>query len=128
MTAQIIRVPGYTGPERRHPRGLSDSEFGRIVDAVTDSDRMRAMDSRFDVVEQALVVGGDRMGRIEEKLDANTETTREVRELLETGRALFRFASGFGRVARWLAGLVAAGAAIWGAWHNATGGGRPPGA
>lgn len=126
MTTHIIRAPGYTGPERRQTISLTDSQFGRIVDAVTDSDRMRAMDSRFDVVEQALFLGGERMGRIEDKLDANTETTREVRELLETGRALFRFASGFGRFARWLAGLIAAGVAIYGAWHNSTGG-KPPG-
>lgn len=124
MTA-LISVPGYTGPERRRrPHSLSESEFGRIVDAVGEGERLRAMDSRFDAIERSLDVGSDRMRRIEEKLDANTGTTEEVRDLLDSGRALFRFASGFGRAVRWLAGLVAAIAAIWGAVHGPW---RPPG-
>lgn len=123
-----ITVPGYTGPERRRQaHDLSESEFGRIVDAVSEGDRLRAMDSRFDSIERALDVGDARMRRIEDKLDGNSAVTGEVRDLLDGGKAFFRFASGFGRLARWVGGIAGAAAAVWALIYTATHGGKPPG-
>lgn len=123
----LIAVPGYTGPERRRRLHMTDSQFGSIVDAVTDSERLVAIGHRVGDVEARLDDGSARMQRIEDKLDANTSTTTEVRDLLDSGRALFRFASGFGRLARWVGGLAGAAAAVWALIYTATHGGKPPG-
>lgn len=76
----------------------------------------------------------DRLVRLESAIAANTalthanaETTQEIREILETGKALFRFASGFGRVIRWLSGVISAGGVLWAVIYAASHGGKPPG-
>lgn len=75
----------------------------------------------------------DRLARLEAAMAANTdltrsnaETTQEIREILETGKALFRFAAGFGRVLRWLSGLVSAGGVLWAVIYSSMHG-KPPG-
>lgn len=89
---------------------------------------MTTPDSQWMQQIEARLAGGDvRMQRIEDKLDANTSTTTEVRDLLDSGKALFRFASGFGRFARWVGGLAGAAAAVWALIYTATHGGKPPG-
>jgi hypothetical protein len=123
MTAQIISVPGYTGPDRRNgPRGgsasidvsidpLTDSQLGRLVDAVTESDRMRAMDSRFDAVERALDVAVHQLQQLTDKLDANTQTTEEVKSIISAGKVL-------GKLLPWVAALIASGMSIWVSWRK----------
>lgn len=131
MSTQTITVPGYTGPERRRRLHITDSQFGSIVEAVTDSEQLATIARRVGDVEARLDDGSQRMQRIEDKLDANTSTTTEVRDLLDSGRALFRFASGFasgfGRLARWVGGIAGAAAAVWALIYTATHGGKPPG-
>lgn len=123
MTPQIISVPGYTGPDRRHgPRGgaasidvsiepMTDSQLGRLVDAVTESDRMRAMDSRFDALERALDVAVHQLQKLTDKLDANTQTTEEVKSLIAAGKVL-------GKLLPWIAALIASGMSIWVSWRK----------
>ncbi len=76
-------------------------------------------------VERRLDAGDVRMTSIEERLAelrselrANTDLTRDIREVLETGRALFRFAAWVARISAWLAPIVAATAAAWVAWKS----------
>lgn len=79
------------------------------------------------MIEGQLASGSERMARIEGKLDANTETTEQVRDLLDGAKAFFRFASGFGRFARWVGGVAGAAAAVWALAYAMTHGGKPPG-
>ena len=69
----------------------------------------------------------DRLKRLEGGIAENTEITREVRDIVQTGRALFRFGEGFGRFVGWAARVAGAGAAIWAIVYAATHGGKPPG-
>jgi hypothetical protein len=121
-----IISPAYAGPERRRRVRVSDSQLADLEMRVIDGDRLRSMlDDRFTGVEARLQAGDDRMFRLEEELSRNTRLTedmaadtRETRELMEMGRALFKFASGFGRVIRWAAGLAAAASALWALWRD----------
>lgn len=108
----------YTGPERRHAAARPVREGDLDV---------AAMLGRFAAIETRLDRGSERMASIEADLRANTEVTREVRDLMEMGRALFRLADLMGRGAKWLGGIAAAIVAIWGAIYTATHGGKPPG-
>lgn len=137
MTSTTISVPGYTGPDRRRRLHISDSQFDNLL---SDSDRLRGIDAQLSHVHERLAAGDQRMTRLQAELSANTEATvatsgsvqrigddtAEIRELMQTGRALFRFAEGFGRVARFCGGVAAAGMAIWGAIYAASHG-KPPG-
>lgn len=69
----------------------------------------------------------ERLARLEHNIAENTEITREVRDVVNTGRALFRFAEGFGRFLGWTARVAGAGAALWAVFYAATHGGKPPG-
>lgn len=114
------RDDDYTGPERRG--------HGGAARPVRESDLdVAAMLGRFAAIETRLDRGSERMASIEADLRANTEVTREVRDLMEMGRALFRLADLMGRGAKWLGGIAAAIVAIWGAIYTATHGGKPPG-
>jgi len=121
-----IITTSYTGPERRRRVRVSDSQLADLEMRVIDGDRLRSMlDDRFAGVEARLQAGDDRMCRLEEELSRNTRLTedmasdtRETRELMEMGRALFKFASGFGQFIRWAAGLAAAGATLWAFWRD----------
>jgi hypothetical protein len=57
-------------------------------------------------------------------LAANTEITKEVKELLELGRTAFRLADYVGRFVRWTCGIAAAVGAAYAAWQAARGGGK----
>lgn len=110
----------YTGLERRGQAGP--------VRPVREGDLdVAAMLGRFAAIETRLDRGSERMACIEADLRANTEVTREVRDLMEMGRALFRLADLMGRGAKWLSGIAAAVVAIWGAIYTATHGVKPPG-
>lgn len=119
MNDHIITAPGYTGPDRRSYRRqidqqhehLSDSQLGRLVDAVSESDRMRAMDLRFDALERSLDVAAHQLRQVAEKLDANTKTTDEVKSIISAGKVM-------GKLLPWLAALIASGMSIWVSWRK----------
>jgi hypothetical protein len=114
------RDDDYTGPERRgHTKPTRQVREGDLDVA--------AILGRFAAIENRLDRGSERMASIEADLRANTEVTREVRDLMEMGRVLFRLADLMGRGAKWLGGIATAILAVWGAFYTATHGGKPPG-
>lgn len=78
---------------------------------------------RFEAIEDRLDRGSDRMKAIEQELRENTDTTKEVRELLEVGRSGFKVLGWMGAAAKWLGGVAVAVGAIWSVLHGV----QPPG-
>lgn len=78
---------------------------------------------RFEAIEDRLDRGSDRMKAIEVELRENTDTTKEVRELLEVGRSGFKVLGWIGVAAKWLGGVAVAVGAIWSLLHGV----QPPG-
>ena len=64
--------------------------------------------------------------RLEESMEKNTAITTEVRDMLDTGKALFRLAGWVGNAVRWAGYLAGACLAVWGFWILVKHGGRPP--
>lgn len=83
-------------------------------------------------IEARLNDGHERMDRFEQALEENTRMTREgnellaeIRDVVVSGKALFRVGAWLGRAVKW-AGAVAMGVlGIWYAW-KAMYGGQPP--
>lgn len=78
-------------------------------------------------IEDRLDRGSDRMKAIEDELRQNTDTTREVRELMELGRSGFKVLGFFGVAAKWVGAIAAAFVSVWGLIYTITHGGKPPG-
>lgn len=53
------------------------------------------------------------MARIADELHKNTATTDAVREIVETGRALFRLGGWIGAFLKWTAPITVAALAMW---------------
>ena len=88
----------WDGTERRHAsRDIAE----RLEDGDT---RMSALEGRLDAMER--------------KIDSNTAIMQDIRDILETGKALFRIGSWLGKVTGWGAALVLAWAAWWGIRHT----------
>lgn len=69
-------------------------------------------------IEDRLDKGAERMRVIEQSLQANTEATREVLEIVSMGKSFFRLAGLIGNGIKWLAGLATVLAAAWAAWSH----------
>ena len=69
-------------------------------------------------IEDRLDKGAERMRVIEQSLQANTEATREVLEIVSMGKSFFRLAGLIGNGIKWLAGLATVLAAAWAAWRR----------
>ena len=145
MDTAVINVQTYCGPDRRRKppaaERFSESDFGVLTARLSDSEVIRGIDCQITAITERLAAGSLRMGELSARLGENTaatiatstavqridSATVDIRELLETGKALFKFASGFGRFARWVGGLAGAAAAVWALIYAATHGGKPPG-
>lgn len=68
----------------------------------------------------------DRLDTMQLELTANTSLTREMRDLLELGKAGFRVLGYLGTIARWLGYIGAGAVAVYTLAYMATHGGRPP--
>ena len=87
----------WNGIDRRHEEQISER--------LNDGDaRMSALEERLDGLER--------------KIDSNTAIMQDIRDILETGKALFRIGSWLGKVTGWGAALVLAWAAWWGIRHT----------
>lgn len=96
------------------------------ADPVT-ARQMRYLADRITDMEAQLGAGEQRMAAIERDLRENTETTKEVRDILGAAKGAFKFFNVLGLVLKWLGGLAGAGVALYTVWHMATHGGKPPG-
>ena len=79
--------------------------------------------------QEALAAGDARMTTIEQQiaelrteLATNTALTQDIRDVLETGKALFRLGGWLAKIGAWLAPIIAAAAAVFAVWK--TGGKR----
>jgi hypothetical protein len=106
-------------------------------DAPEDGSSAPVTRAELAAIHQRLDKGSDRMTRIEGNLAANTEITREIRDIVLMGRTFFRGLRGAGRALTWVwgwlyptlrAGVVVATAvsAIGAAIYSITHGGQPP--
>ena len=100
-------------------------------------DQRRAVDEMLAAaitpINERLDRGADRMRELGDGLDAmraelkvNTETTVQVRELLDVGKGGLRVLGWLGAGAKWLGAIAAAASAIWVLVHQATHGGQLP--
>lgn len=78
---------------------------------------METTEERLAAIEKRLERGSERMAAIEMGMAENTRITRDVHELLELGRNGLRVLGYLGVAARWVGGIAAAVAAVFGAWH-----------
>lgn len=105
-----------------HDGGYAEQEMDLGEDGVDPPGtraRLASIDSRLDA-------GSRRMTRIEAQLAENTALTRDVRELMEAGRAGLRVLGTLGKLAGWVGKLATAALAIW-AFIHAVKNGVPPG-
>lgn len=100
---------------------------------MSTNDRRTGVDRRKDSVPHELAnirsrleEGTVRMDRMEAEIKANTDLTREMRDLMEVGRAGFKVLGWVGHAAKWVAGVGAAVTAIYAAWHAIVNGGPRP--
>ncbi len=91
-------------------------------DIVELDKRLKDNHDQLTRFEARLGEGNERMGRIEislaanaHKLDTNSEETSEILEIMQDGKAFFRFASKAGEVLKWTLGIATAVIAFWAA-------------
>jgi len=82
--------------------------------------------AHLQAIHARLDKGSDRMDRMQTELNANTEITREVRDLMNAARVGFKVLGGLGTAAKWIAAIASAAAAVWGLIYAATHGGQMP--
>lgn len=103
---------------------------------VTRSD-LRVIHKRFDKGSERMKTQDDKIAALTKSQDENNAMTREVLEIVEMGRSVFRFFEKLGRAMRWIGrklywlarvgGVVAAGVmAIYGLVNLLLHGGSPP--
>ena len=78
--------------------------------------------SALDDMQAQLDVGGQRMDRIEAKLDSNSKDTAEILDILNLGKSFFRAIGYFGAFLKWST-AIAAPVLIF--WYTLRGGGKP---
>jgi len=71
------------------------------------------MSDRIAAIEQQLRDGKERMDLMQAELSANTTVTREIREMLDMGRAGLRVLGALGAVARWAGAIAVAIGSVW---------------
>lgn len=86
-------------------------------DIAAIHDRLQGHCERMGRIEERLESGDIRMGRIEAKLEENTELTREVVDILDSGKAAFKLLHQIGLFAKWLAAITGAIAGLWAVFH-----------
>ena len=50
---------------------------------------------------------------LSEQMRANTEVTLSIKDIVDTGRALFKLGGWIGSFLKWASGVIAAGAVVW---------------
>jgi hypothetical protein len=86
---------------------------------MTPSERLQEIEERLDR-------GAATMREFRTELAANTETTNEVRELLEAGKNGLKVLGWIGVGAKWIGGMSAALVAVWSLIYAATHNGQLP--
>lgn len=66
--------------------------------------------------------GDSRFGSLEAELASNSETTAEVRDILQVAKAGLRVIGGLGTFVKWVGGIATGLAAAWGLYVTARGG------
>ena len=91
------------------------------------TEQMAELVISMQAVQGSMQRGDARLGSVEIELKANSATTAEVRDILQTGKAGLKVLAGLGSLLRWAGYLATAGAALYVGWHMITHGGKPPG-
>ncbi len=86
---------------------------------MTPSERLKEIEDRLDR-------GAANMREFRTELAANTETTNEVRALLETGKSGLKVLGWIGVGAKWAGGIAGAIVALWSLIYVATHNGQLP--
>ncbi len=83
----------------------------------------RSVNSELASVNRRLDAGGERMTAIESELKTNSETTKEIRDLLEAVQFGMRVIGWLGFAVEWLAKILVAAGSIYAAlefWKHGT--------
>lgn len=99
-----------------------------MPDCENNSERRRAVDKELsDIkewladIEKRLTIGGTRFDELKRGLDANTEVTLEVRDIIISFKTFTKLLKWSTVVGAFLSSLGGLGLVIWNAWTKATG-------
>lgn len=73
---------------------------------------------QLDAIKVRLDKGDVRMDRMESSITENTSLTKEIKDLMEIGRAGFKVLGWIGIAAKWIAAIAAAGASVYALFHH----------
>lgn len=76
---------------------------------------------QLDAINVRLDKGDVRMDRMESSITENTSLTKEIKDLMEIGRAGFKVLGWIGIAAKWIGAIAAAGASVYALFHH-----KPP--
>jgi hypothetical protein len=78
----------------------------------------KTLGEKIQIVEERLTDGHSRMDRLEQKIDANTAVTEEIRDIVSTAKGFFRVLGLIGNIAKWIAAIGAAVTITYSAWTH----------
>lgn len=70
-------------------------------------------------IRSRLDKGDARFEKLEKSLAENTEITKDIRDVVVTGRVMTK-------ITKWVGAVALAISAVWALWHQATNGVHPP--
>lgn len=94
----------------------------RADDVAEASSQSTAVEQAIAAINARLEQGDRRMDAIQNELSANTEITRDIRDLMSAARVGFKVLGTLGLVAKWFTWVTGAVAAAWALFHH----GQPP--
>ena len=131
---KILRRASDIRPPKPHPHDETEPCPGGCEDIKIVEDnacqlksdiseldkRIQSSHDQLQRFEARLTEGGERMGRMENtlaantsKLDKNTAETTEILDIMREGETFFRMARRIGEVLKWTLGIATAVAAFW---------------
>ncbi len=87
-------------------------QFSQAMESIPG--RLDLYEDRLRMLETELKVNTDLTFQSSEFMKENRETLVEIKDLLMTAKTFFKFCRGFGTGVKWLGGVAAGLAAIWG--------------
>ena len=99
-----------TTPQAK-PNGHTDARL------QAGDDRMTAMESSIeslrDTFESYAEANAAGLQQLSRQMQANTDVTQGIKDIVDTGKALFRLGGWIGAFVRWCAPVAAAAVAVW---------------
>ena len=83
------------------------------------SEEQETIPGQLAEIRSRLDKGDARFEKLEKSLAENTEITKDIRDVVVTGRVMTK-------LTKWIGSIALAISAVWALWHHATSGVQPP--